>query len=49
MFTIIRPTLSESTATKLSKVIGFPVDLGLENSVLILIDKYQTLKGVKNN
>ncbi|MBL7015235.1 MAG: hypothetical protein ISR79_02595 [Nitrosopumilus sp.] len=41
---MIRPTLSETTATKLSKVIGFPIEFGLEKSVLILIQKYTELQ-----
>jgi len=40
---ILRPTLSESTQLKLSNVIQIPSELGLEKSILILIEKYEKL------
>jgi len=42
---ILRPTLSESTANKLSTTIDIPIELGFEKSVLILIQRYEKLKG----
>ena len=39
----IRPYICCDTLTKISKVIGIPLDYGLEKSILILIDKYEKL------
>ena len=41
---LVRPTVDSKTISKISKLVDLPIHLDFENSLILLIDKFEKLQ-----